>query len=553
VWLGLMAAAASSARAEASKTVAALSVKTPITGSVTASETQRYLLALDARVCAFGVLSAEHVPVALRVFAPEGVEPLRQFDATPERANEYGFCGEAAGNYRLEVVAASGKANFTLKLEALLPRTAARPKPSEQLPQSPRLRELNVQLATRNCSTSSFWQEVARSGAPLVERLDSDHELVTFLWHGDAQTHAVSLQLPAWTYEFADPRLALLPDSDIWFTSVRMPNTARMSYRMIVDPALDASSTQPLTDRAQAAAAQLDPLNPVHMLPSEPSGTGGADDQKSVLALPNAPPEKWLGAPAAISGKLESHTLDSALLSNRHELVMYTPPGYTANHAALPLLILFDGESYLDLMQTPRLLDALIAAHEIKPLLVLFVKNATSHSRSHELPCNARFVEFLASELLPFVREHYAVTRDPSQVALGGSSFGGLAASFGAYRHPELFGLVLSQSGSYWWTFPRGHADFDGSTKAGWLARRMREHPLLAIRYYLSAGSFERAASGNGVLENNRSFRDVLRKLGYAVIYQEFVGGHDHLAWRATLPDALRALFGTAPAAASTP
>jgi enterochelin esterase-like enzyme len=34
-----------------------------------------------------------------------------------------------------------------------------------------------------------------------------------------------------------------------------------------------------------------------------------------------------------------------------------------------------------------------------------------------------------------------------------------------------------------------------------------------------------------------------LRDLGYSVAYQEFAGGHDFSAWRATLPDALRALF----------
>jgi enterochelin esterase family protein len=46
-----------------------------------------------------------------------------------------------------------------------------------------------------------------------------------------------------------------------------------------------------------------------------------------------------------------------------------------------------------------------------------------------------------------------------------------------------------------------------------------------------------------GVLEQNHQQRDALRALGYSVAYQEFVGGHDHLAWRATLPDALIALY----------
>ena len=51
-------------------------------------------------------------------------------------------------------------------------------------------------------------------------------------------------------------------------------------------------------------------------------------------------------------------------------------------------------------------------------------------------------------------------------------------------------------------------------------------------------------------LETTRALRDVLLAKGNRVDYAEFSGGHDHLAWRATLPDALIALFGTAGSAA---
>jgi enterochelin esterase family protein len=63
------------------------------------------------------------------------------------------------------------------------------------------------------------------------------------------------------------------------------------------------------------------------------------------------------------------------------------------------------------------------------------------------------------------------------------------------------------------------------------------------VQFYLSAGVFETDPSGAGVLEQNRAFRELLRRRGYSVAYQEFVGGHDPLQWRATLPDGLRALF----------
>jgi enterochelin esterase-like enzyme len=204
---------------------------------------------------------------------------------------------------------------------------------------------------------------------------------------------------------------------------------------------------------------------------------------------------------------------------------------------------LFDGESYLGAMAAPTLLDNLIAAGKIPALVAVFVNNATQRSRSHELPCNAAFADALASELVPFLRATLNVSSDAARVAVAGASFGGLAAAYAAYRHPELFGLALSQSGSFWWNFPRGSRHADGSDAPGWLTRRFSGHAKLPIHFYLTAGAFERG-SGNGNLETTRALRDVLLAKGNRVDYAEFSGGHDHLAWRATLPDGLIALFG---------
>ena len=68
-----------------------------------------------------------------------------------------------------------------------------------------------------------------------------------------------------------------------------------------------------------------------------------------------------------------------------------------------------------------------------------------------ELPCNPVFTDFLTSELLPSAHGLYNFTTDPRQAAVGGSSFGGLAATRADLRHPETFGNILSQSDSYVW------------------------------------------------------------------------------------------------------
>jgi enterochelin esterase-like enzyme len=413
---------------------------------------------------------------------------------------------------------------------------------------SARLRGLSGQLAAAAGNASelartqaAFWKSVAASGSPLIEAAaDEERRVVTFLWRGDANTGSVRLEWPAWSFEFADPALVRLGASDVWWKSVELPAATRMSYRFVVDPPLDPKERFKLGDRLTIAASHSDRWNARRM--REPP----LDDAHahSLLELPDAAPESWLTrTPPAQRGRLERHSIRSQRLGNEHALDVYLPAGY-ASAGPYPLLIAFDGESYTEQMDAPRLLDNLIAGGAIAPLVAVFVRNATPDSRSYELPCNPDFAEFLARELLPLVRTRYRISERPEQVALAGASFGGIAATFAALRHPELFGLVLSQSGSYWWTFWRGQPLFDGSAKPGWLERRFSERARLPLRFYLSAGSFERAQDDRGLLENFRRFRDALRAKGYPVRDREFAGGHDHVAWRADLPEGLIALFG---------
>jgi enterochelin esterase family protein len=169
--------------------------------------------------------------------------------------------------------------------------------------------------------------------------------------------------------------------------------------------------------------------------------------------------------------------------------------------------------------------------------------------RGIELPCNPTFGEFLNSELIPWLRRNYSVTRDPQRVTTGGCSYGGLAATCAAYRHPETFGNVLSQSGSYWWTpspDPSKPDTFAPDADPSYVAQLFVNSPKLPVRFYLDAGSLEldRDGKGGSILVTNRHLRDVLRAKGYEVFYQEFQGGHDYVSWRGSIADGLILLGG---------
>jgi len=68
-------------------------------------------------------------------------------------------------------------------------------------------------------------------------------------------------------------------------------------------------------------------------------------------------------------------------------------------------------------------------------------------------------------------------------IVVAGSSYGGLAAAYGGlppayagFRHPEVFGNVLSQSGAYWWR-P------DETQEHDWLIRQFVAAERLPLRF----------------------------------------------------------------------
>jgi enterochelin esterase-like enzyme len=492
----------------------------------------QYTLPLAERDCVLATLRAlseAAVGLTLRVHAPDSERVLRQLELG-KAPLEIGFCIDAAGTYTLELRAADSGGDYELTLDAVLPRKSGRADlPKLAAAMSPQLRALAK-------DPEQLLREATARGTPLLEPDPStpDTTWVSFVYRGTDKTRSVMVSWSLWAPELEDMRLARLPGTDVFWKSVRMPSGARFSYQLIVDAP---KANEELTERAEAAVTQVDPLNKAPMFPALPLD---AYTQLSTSQLPAATPERWLEATQSRAhGRLEEQRVTSEQLGHAHALTVYLPPGYDQAQA-YPLVIFFDGRSYLHDTPAPQLLDALISERAIVPLVAVFVHNDEPNQRATELPCNPRFAQFVARELLPFVRERYSVSSD---TALAGQSFGGLASSFIALTYPELFGKVLSQSGSYWWSFQAGSPEYDGVDRGGWLRRRFAERPAASTQFYMSAGSFEGAREGNGLLEENRLHRDALRALGYAVVYQEFAGGHDHLAWRANLPDGLVALF----------
>jgi enterochelin esterase-like enzyme len=478
----------------------------------------------------------------LTVLNPTG-ETARRFSSKLQEGQSLSFYAAQSGAWQLVLSGREKETECGYKISGLkITKSETLLTPSNEV-KSPRLKQL-----TDAASVTAFWTQIEKEGTPMIEPLADDPRdmLVTVLWRAHGDTKGVMVQAP-----FCDGESCFmkhLAKTDVWYASFKIDRHLRTYYSI----APNVASMPEIPDGQYdllSAMTQRDPLNPKGWFERDEDPDVLLHHGASRLDMPDAPAQPWADKRKDVpEGQVEKHSFTSALLKNKRDVWVYTPPGYSKTAPPYGLLLVFDGDTYIKVVPTPVTVDNLIADKRIPPLVAVMIGNAPK-ARSIELPCNPEFVEFLSAELVPWLRRLYNVTSDPEHVTIGGSSYGGLAATYAAYRHPEVFGNVLSQSGSYWWTPPTDPAkpnSFSPDSEHGYVARLFIDSPKLPIRFYLDGGSLELDHSGQGgsILIPNRAFRDVLLSKGYEVHYQQFQGAHDYLSWRGTLADGLILLMG---------
>jgi enterochelin esterase-like enzyme len=526
--------------------VATLERGKPQQREIKADETHLYKLTLQTGEFVRGVVEQRGISINVRGFFPDE-NKIRSFNGPALGIKRFRFVAEQPGDYRLELkAAAEGQpGTYRLEIQEIQSMSERLRIVREEAFSSPRLNALRTELGKGNRNAlDDFWREMATRGTPLVEPLEGDKEnlLVTFLWRATVETHNVLVMWDPFTINHLDDfQMSRLNGTDLWYKSTPVPKGARFTYQLSPNDTLSRAN-----NAQRYATAQVDPLN-LRRRPENPNLT--KYEAFSIAELPGAAPQPWLQSrEAAAPGKIERHRVKSELLNNERDILIYTPHGYTRNQPHYPLLLLFDGPDYVSL-GLKSTLDNLIAAGRIRPLVAVLVDNLDSDTRTRELACNQKFVDFLHGELLPWVRRSHQVSSSASEVIVGGKSHGGLGAVYAGLSHPDSFGNVICQSGTLWYV-PGQDVNVirlrGGDLESNWVARQFIQSPKLPLRFFIEAGLFENDIWGSGgqILERSRHLRDVLQAKGYEVHYQDFPGGHDSLNWRGSIADSLIALVG---------
>jgi len=352
--------------------------------------------------------------------------------------------------------------------------------------------------------SNSVIQRAFKDGNPVI---DMDHAI--FIWEGKSAPYLVG-DFNHWEgtpkrFKRVSPKL--IPDSSksIWYATLTFPRDAYIEYAF----------HDPVTQQNF-----LDPLN-------KKSVSTGFGNRNNFFYMPETMPSPFPLRRADVPpGALTGHRVDTKWLRDDYEreIFLYRPPV----KEPVPLLIVYDGQEYLQRAKLNTIVDNLIADERIRPIAMAFLPNG-GRWRDVEYSCSDGTILWLDEVILPLANEKLNllnINKHPGSYGVLGASLGGTMSMYTGLRMPDVFGNVLTQAGAF--TYPsRDFAVVD-------LARHGQARE---VNIWMNVGQLD------FLVEDNRKMHDLLQEKKYNVTYREFSGGHNYTAWRNDVWRGLEAMF----------
>ena len=347
---------------------------------------------------------------------------------------------------------------------------------------------------------------IADNDFPLV-----DSSNVTFVFRGDAE--AIYLRIWISGLDTAQA-FAPLAGTDLWAATIDLPKGSRVEYKFEVV-------------RDGHGELILDPLNPVKA--HDPFGANSV-----CQGFGYERPLWTYDLPESNKGRLEALTVQSAVFGDARTVQVYLPARFRENRR-FGLLIVHDGIDYVKFAALQTVLDNLIQALEIPPLIVALTQ---SPDRLNEYAGDDRHAQYIADELLPALYDAYPLIDDPRSRCIMGASFGGVASLHTAWRNQGLFGRLLLQSGSFAFSDIGRHKRDPVFDPVVEFMNDFRDSPgIPSERIYMSCGMYE------SLIYENRSLIPKLQGQGIDVLFEEARDAHNWENWRDRLRNGLSWLF----------
>lgn len=295
--------------------------------------------------------------------------------------------------------------------------------------------------------------------------------------------------------------------SNIWTAKAVFPPDARLDYKVILN----------------GNNWILDPNNPLQQW----SGFG----PNSVLRMPSYlyPTETTRKANSPRGNFSGNKIITSKNLSYNLQYRVYTPNGYESMKN-LPVIYVTDGHEYSDdrLGSMIIVLDNLIAEKKINPIIAVFIDprdpSTLNNKRMDQYIINAKYADFVASELVPEIDSLYRTKNDPAFRAILGTSLGGLNSAYFGYLKSNIFGLIGIHSPAFWASKDTIFNYFEAS-------------PKLPLKIYMSTGTISDTQA------DALRMKAIFDSKGYELKYKEVNEGHSWGNWRALINEPLEYFF----------
>lgn len=405
-----------------------------------------------------------------------------------------------------------------------LPRTPplVRGAPAGRSAVSPRLETASRALVERELEPEEFWATLGRT-TPLVEPDPGDptSRIVTFLVR-DGTAAAVHIEVNKITQGPEDGEMERIPDTDIWWRTVRLDARWRGTYEITTCDRDQATNLESMDPRAAIRWMRLngrhDPRNP-----RTEDANGGR--LLSLAELDRAPAQPWIRD--ADRAQPTPHPVTGP---RGRRLWVQTPADYLvdplpgASPGPAPVLLVLDGQDWIGRGYVTGSAATLASAGLIRAPVIVHVDNGAPDARVTDLSADSDIDVELTHELLPWIRRLHEVSDSARDVVVCGQSLGGLTALRTALDHPAHVGAAIAQSSSLW--------------QDDMLDRAARADPR-RTRLWLEVGAHEPV-----LLEPHRRLREALGHRGVPLEgYVEYVGGHDPACWRGGIGEALHTLL----------
>ncbi len=267
------------------------------------------------------------------------------------------------------------------------------------------------------------------------------------------------------------------------------------------------------------------------------------------------------------------------------EIHVYLPPDYDSSSKVYPVIYLQDGQSMFDdEWRANEILDTLFFNEDNQGIIAVAIEAAATHRWDEYSPWinsnmyawvsshvaysteggeGEKYLEFVTEILKKYIDINYRTLPDSEHTAIGGSSMGGLIATYAGLKRPDVFSKVMAMSSAVW---------FAEDPKSNyWLYNNRLENeikftadPSWAQKYYIYVGDHEVMElgypigirfkyppyelltyplvykSGSKWVNYDFGIKGVLTKFD---IYESTAAIHNPSAWRLWFDDALLWLF----------